>query len=58
MEEVEEKVLREGPIRTCSDLRIYRQAYRLALDIFAVSKGFQGKSNMSWAGRFGVRRDQ
>jgi len=37
---VEEKTTRSGPIRRCADLLVYRQAYRLALDVSEVSKRF------------------
>lgn len=40
MEEVKEKTARSGPVRTYSDLLIYRQAYRLALDVSKLTRTF------------------
>jgi four helix bundle protein len=37
---VEEKSSRTGPIRRYRDLLVYQQAYRLALEVSNVSKGF------------------
>jgi len=37
---VEEKSNRAGPIRRYSDLLVYQQAYRLALEVSALSKAF------------------
>jgi four helix bundle protein len=37
---VEEKPSRTGPIRRYRDLLVYQQAYRLALEVSRVSKGF------------------
>jgi four helix bundle protein len=37
---VEEKPTRAGPIRHYRDLLVYRQAYRLALEVSQLSKGF------------------
>ena len=40
VKEVEEKTGRAGVVRTYSDLLIYKQAYRLALDVSRLTKGF------------------
>ena len=40
MKEVEEKTQRAGVVRTYSDLLVYRQAYRLALDVSKLTKTF------------------
>ena len=40
MKEVEEKTGRAGAVRTYSDLLVYKQAYRLALDVSRLTKGF------------------
>jgi four helix bundle protein len=37
---VEEKAIRVGPIRRYRDLLVYQQAYRLALAVSQLSKGF------------------
>jgi len=38
--EVKEMVERAGVVRTYSDLLVYKQAYRLALDVSKITKGF------------------
>jgi four helix bundle protein len=40
VKEVEEKTGRAGAVRTYSDLLVYKQAYRLALDVSRLTKGF------------------
>jgi four helix bundle protein len=40
VEEVKEKPGRAGPVRTYGDLLVYRQAYRLALDISRLTRSF------------------
>lgn len=40
VEEVKEKTLRRGPVRTFQDLLVYRQAYRLALEISKLTRMF------------------
>ena len=37
---MEEKTSRSGPVRRYGDLLVYKQAYRLALDVSHLSKGF------------------
>lgn len=37
--EVKEKIARIGPVKSYDDLLIYRQAYRLALEVSKFSKG-------------------
>jgi four helix bundle protein len=38
--EVKEKDERRGPVRTYADLLVYRQAYRLALDVSKITRSF------------------
>jgi four helix bundle protein len=40
VEEVKEKAARLGPVRTYGDLLVYRQAYRLALDVSKMTRSF------------------
>jgi len=40
LKEVKEKTLRAGPLRNYTDLIVYRQAYRLALDVSSVTRAF------------------
>jgi four helix bundle protein len=40
IKEVEEKTARAGPVRNYTDLLIYRQAYRLALEVSKMTRTF------------------
>jgi four helix bundle protein len=40
VEELKEKPGRAGPVRTYADLLVYRQAYRLALDVSKMTRSF------------------
>jgi four helix bundle protein len=40
VDEVKEKGARRGPVRTYADLLVYRQAYRLALDVSRITRSF------------------
>ncbi len=40
VDEVKEKAKRQGPVRNYSDLIVYKQAYRLALDVSKLTRAF------------------
>jgi four helix bundle protein len=40
VDEVKEKAKRQGPVRNYTDLLVYKQAYRLALDISKLTRAF------------------
>jgi four helix bundle protein len=40
VDELKEKSARRGPVRTYADLLVYRQAYRLALDVSKTTRSF------------------
>jgi len=48
--EVKDRNLRSGPVKNYTDLLVYKQAYRLALDISKFTKCYLVRNNANLAG--------
>jgi len=56
VKEVKDQSSRSAPVKNFSDLLVYKQAYKLALAISKLTKGFPREDSSNWAARYAVPR--